>query len=126
MVGLPIIIYWFVSLPTLTPIAHKGILLIYTYCGKYHIAAFIYFRLRIFDHQFKITAERVFRERYWTTVSIRTRAIAAGPATPRRADLTERGMERDPHNVLLLKGDLQNAPKHGKGVVARQPSGALS
>lgn len=60
------------------------------------------------------------------TVSIGTRPIAGELSTPRRAARTARGMERDKLKVLLSCGDLQNVPKHGKGVVGRQPSGALS
>lgn len=60
------------------------------------------------------------------TVSIRARPIAGALYTPRRRARTARGMERDKLNVLLSCGDLQNVPKHGKGVVGRQPSGALS
>lgn len=81
---------------------------------------------RSLPRQFKITAERVFRERYRAAVSIRTRPIAARQASPPPLAGAARDMECDLRNVLLLRGDLQNAPKHGKGVVARQPSGALS
>lgn len=69
---------------------------------------------------------RVFGAVSVATISIGTRPIAGAPSVPRRAALTARGMERDKLKVLLSCGDLQNVPKHGKGVVARQPSGALS
>lgn len=54
------------------------------------------------------------------TVSIGARPIAALQDAPPGLAVTARGMERRHPLALLIRGDLQNAPKHGKGVVARR------